>query len=752
MKYLKIVLFVLLTVISIGYSKKARALCDPSTLFCTTVSISNNSYTFSGTLGKPGPATQPITIFNAGNATASLKWQALHSKPWCYAQPDNNYTNDGRPVASIPPGGSQTVNIAVADPSVVGSSGVFTCTITIDDTSQISTTPPQTVNVTYNIGSAANANINLSKNNLSFVGISSLSAPANQTVSLTNYGTPTLNWSASVNQTWCHVGPSSGNLGSGANANLSVSVDPPSNVGNFTCNVTVSDPNAENSPQNIAVNYNVTPQGHIVLAPSALGFSGVIGNPATPAQTLVLTNTGSSLMNWSISANQSWCSVSPNSGSVNTGASANLLVSVSSPSNVGNFNCTLTVNAPVADNNFATVNVSYVVTATAQGHLTLTPNADANFANWGQIWPANNPTVSPVLSPAHSITLSNTGITLLNWNASTDQSWCVLDTVSGNLNAGQSIGLNVSVTVNPSPNNTNCNITISSASANNSPQIIPVHFWSFVFYPSCPFLCNPADMNLSKSALNFTATTGGSAPAVQSVTITNAIRVGSANNSWATRWVAYPDQPWCHAVAPGAGVITPGSSADMQIYVDAPSSLGSGNFSCDVTFFDPTAWNGPQTVTVNYSVSGSGAPPPPPSTYSRTISFSLEGRTTKVISGTVDVLSGSSLVKSYPFTSDSSGSSNITFDVATGTYTLRIKATPFLSKVLTVDLNSTSTYSFPQLLTGDINQDGIVNSIDYSSLNAKWFTNDTTADLNQDGLVNSLDYSLLNKNWFVQGQ
>jgi hypothetical protein len=51
-------------------------------------------------------------------------------------------------------------------------------------------------------------------------------------------------------------------------------------------------------------------------------------------------------------------------------------------------------------------------------------------------------------------------------------------------------------------------------------------------------------------------------------------------------------------------------------------------------------------------------------------------------------------------------------------------------------------------VTGDINMDHIVNSIDYSLLNAKWFTADSTCDLNHDGLVNAIDYSILNANWF----
>ncbi len=52
------------------------------------------------------------------------------------------------------------------------------------------------------------------------------------------------------------------------------------------------------------------------------------------------------------------------------------------------------------------------------------------------------------------------------------------------------------------------------------------------------------------------------------------------------------------------------------------------------------------------------------------------------------------------------------------------------------------------ILTGDLNGDKIVNSLDWSFMNSKWFTTDSTADLNHDGLVNAIDFSLLNANWF----
>jgi hypothetical protein len=51
-------------------------------------------------------------------------------------------------------------------------------------------------------------------------------------------------------------------------------------------------------------------------------------------------------------------------------------------------------------------------------------------------------------------------------------------------------------------------------------------------------------------------------------------------------------------------------------------------------------------------------------------------------------------------------------------------------------------------LVGDINKDGIVNSLDWSTMNSKWGTSDSSSDLNKDGIVNSIDFSLLNNNWF----
>ena len=50
-------------------------------------------------------------------------------------------------------------------------------------------------------------------------------------------------------------------------------------------------------------------------------------------------------------------------------------------------------------------------------------------------------------------------------------------------------------------------------------------------------------------------------------------------------------------------------------------------------------------------------------------------------------------------------------------------------------------------IPGDINRDGVVNSIDWGLMNSSWLTNNASADLNSDGTVNSIDFSIMNSNW-----
>jgi hypothetical protein len=83
---------------------------------------------------------------------------------------------------------------------------------------------------------------------------------------------------------------------------------------------------------------------------------------------------------------------------------------------------------------------------------------------------------------------------------------------------------------------------------------------------------------------------------------------------------------------------------------------------------------------------------------------------------------------------------------------MKIFVSGFLVRAVNnVNLNLTTSITFPPLLAGDLDGNNVVNSLDYSQMNGKWYQSDATSDLNRDGIVNALDFSLMNKNWQMSG-
>jgi hypothetical protein len=93
---------------------------------------------------------------------------------------------------------------------------------------------------------------------LSTVGLTFRAGEATaQTFALSNSGAVNLNWAAGTSPAWCRLDRYNGWLGVGESATLKVLVNPPPKAGSAVCTVTISDNNADNSPQTITVNYTV---------------------------------------------------------------------------------------------------------------------------------------------------------------------------------------------------------------------------------------------------------------------------------------------------------------------------------------------------------------------------------------------------------------------------------------------------------------------------------------------------------------
>ncbi len=247
---------------------------------------------------------------------------------------------------------------------------------------------------------------------------------------------------------------------------------------------------------------------------------------------------------------------------------------------------------------------------------------------------------------------------------------------------------------------------------------------------------------------------------------TSATRTITVNNLDSTAPSVSITQPTNNATVSGTAVTISATASDNSSVVGVQFKLDGSNLGVeDMSSPYSYTWNASSVTSGNHILTAVARDPANNQTTSsavtvnvsnslvRTIQLDLESRSSKAVSGNISVLNTSkSVLKTYPFTTNSSGAANITFDISPQTVYLKLNAAPFLTRIMSIDLNNTGTYTFSKLFIGDINQDNIVNSVDYSQLNAGWFTSDTNADLNKDLIVNSIDFSYMNQHWLATGE
>lgn len=184
--------------------------------------------------------------------------------------------------------------------------------------------------------------------------------------------------------------------------------------------------------------------------------------------------------------------------------------------------------------------------------------------------------------------------------------------------------------------------------------------------------------------------------------------------------------------------VPPISNTSVLTYTDANGDLQTVQSNTVIT-----------TVTVS----------PSPSSGTITLKIALQGRTNQNASGiTLNVYSAGTSNLAFQNTNLSTDpNGNVSVD-ATGLligtkYDFLFKVPIFLSQKLSGAMfTSPLSLDFGIAKSGDLNNDNIVNSLDFSSLNGNWLKNAPSADINGDGIVNSIDFSLMNGNWLVTGQ
>ena len=232
------------------------------------ISLSSSQLQFAYTTGGATPATQSVTVANAGGGTFS--WSASSNSSWLTVTPTSG-TGAGTLTIGINAAGlsAQTYNAAIS----VTATGAS----------------PQTISVRLTVAAPA-PSLSISTNKVTLSFTLGGSAPAPQTVNVSNAGGGTLSWSASSNSPWLTVSPASG---SGAGT-LTLGI----NTAGFSAQtyngaVSVTASGAANSPQTIAVTLTVTAAGPSVVVSAVVNSASWTGGTVAPGE---LVTIGGSLL------------------------------------------------------------------------------------------------------------------------------------------------------------------------------------------------------------------------------------------------------------------------------------------------------------------------------------------------------------------------------------------------------------------------------------------------------------------------
>jgi len=206
-----------------------------------TIGLSPSSFSFSAQVGGSNPSSQTLNITNTGGGT--LNWNATTSVPWLTVSPTSGTAPSSVTVsvniAGLPAGTHQG-QITVTAPGATNSPQTVPVTLTL-------TQPPQPPLIQVTPGS------------LSFSAVQGGANPAAQTLTISNTGGGTLNWTASANVPWLSISPTSGSAPPPSSATVSVNIAGLP-VGRHSGLITITAPGATNSPLTVPVTLTITAQ------------------------------------------------------------------------------------------------------------------------------------------------------------------------------------------------------------------------------------------------------------------------------------------------------------------------------------------------------------------------------------------------------------------------------------------------------------------------------------------------------------
>ncbi len=467
-----------------------------------------------------------ITVSNTGGGT--LSWSIQSDLPsWLKASIMKGETLSGKPTSVVLSVSRQNINPGTYKHTVSftsnGGNGSVAVSMTVPEPQPVLSFNPDI----FDFGGSTTQN----------------------SLTISNTGGGTLTWQATKQQNWLTISPISGSLTSGKSVNITITVIRTGlNPGAYKDTISITSNGGNGS---VAVNMTVPePEKPPILSlkPTSINFG-----QTTTQSSFTISNTGGGNLVWQAAKQQNWLTVNPLNGSVASGNSFTVNVTVSrSGLAPGNYTDAISITSNGGN---ASISISISVPSPK---LALNP-ASIDFGD---------------KSTQSSVTISNTGGGTLSWRATKQSQWLTLSSASGTIISERSITITLTVSrTGLEPGTYNDTVSFTSNGGNiNLPitMVVPI--------PPAVILVNPTTLNLGE-----TNTQG-------SFTITN---TGGETLSWK----ASNQQSWL-TVNPSSGSVASGKVMNVSVNVSR-ADLNPGVYNDTISI---TSNGGNSSVIVSITV------------------------------------------------------------------------------------------------------------------------------------------------------
>jgi hypothetical protein len=265
-------------------------------------------------------------------------------------------TPSGGSWLSASPNGSTPGSVTVSANPAGLAAGVYNGSVAVSSAGAANS--PQIVSVTFTVG----AQLSVPSGGITFNYQIGSNPPASASVIVSSTGAPlaiTAMPSTSSGGNWLSVTPTTGTT----QITLTVSASPTGLVvGTYNGAITISSPNASNSPVSVSVVLNVTGQPSFSVMPGSLSFQFQSGGSSPPSQALSVASSGAPL-NYTVttaivSGATQWLSATPPSGSTPGTITVNANPAGLNP---GTYSGTVTITSAGAANGPQNIPVTFTV-------------------------------------------------------------------------------------------------------------------------------------------------------------------------------------------------------------------------------------------------------------------------------------------------------------------------------------------------------------------------------------------------------